>query len=1620
MLRIDGSRLISFLLVAIFSGCLGAPLASASEDLNFGEVTNIEILGGGKTQPSVQVIEETAGGLTLEFELPSLRSQSMDFEGASYQALEIEGGGEAGHAGEPLLPTFSRFIQVPAESGITIEVLSTDTRVIKHILPLPVQPAEADGFTKDEAIYAGQDYGSTPLAQVGGPVIARDLRLVPVTFSPVRCNPSSRSIEVAGRITVQVTFDGQDGRNVKQGHHRTLSRSFDQMYRHLVVNYGGARVDQTVGLGSYVIICPDDAEAVQTLQPLVEWRARKGYDVTLVTTAETGISANEIRAWLINAYETWENPPEYIALVGDTGGSIAIPHFSQSGGPTDHDYCQLDGDDLLADAHVGRISVTSIDELELYVDKIVNYESNPTQGDAGWRSRACVVGDPSSSGPTTIQSMQWLKDRLLDWGYSRVDTVFSSPFVTLMRYSLENGVGVFAYRGYWGMSGWDTGDIHSLQNDHMLPYCVNLTCGTGTFNSGEAISEAWIRAGVVGSPTGGIASIGTATIFTHTRYNNCMNYGVWRAIFWEDNFHFGASLTRGKYELYLNYQEWDPVGARDFTHWNNLMGDPGGEMWTNTPQSMAVSHDTEIALGTNVIRVQATSGGYPLAGVYVHLWRDGDVQMGAYTGPDGFAEIPFGAQATGDVYLTGSKHDYAPYLATLTVVDPDQYVTYESHVIDDDDLGDSSGNSDGQANPLEVIELPVQVRNAGFLLADDVIGTLSTNDPYVTIHDNSETFGSIGGGASAWSAEDYDISIAAGAPDGHQISLGLTLASGAADWYSIIQFPIAAAAFDFGGYTTGGFGEQIDPGESGTIAVTLVNGGSASGQDVTATLLSASTWVQVTDDDGSFGEILPGGSATNSARPFGIDVSPGCFNGHLAPMSLLIDFSGGARDTVHFVIEVSTHSTTDPTGPCEYGYFAFDNGDTGYPEAPTYEWVEIASNQGGPGTSLGLSDFGFGQDDVITVDLPFTFTYYGETFTRASICSNGWLCMGSTWLVNYRNWNIPCAGAPPYLIAPMWDNLQQDGNDQVYHWYDADNHRYIVQWSRLENNYSGSAISNFEAILYDQEYYPTETGDGAILFQYETFNNPDALQHYSTIGIQNGDNSTGVMYGYFNSYNAGAAPISSGTAIQFVPVANVPRGTLTGNVVSLTAGGAPLEGAEVRIVESGHTFVTGADGGYEGVVPTGTYTLVADHQSFQADTAYGVPIIEDQVTTRSFALTDNVGPLFSGTTQLQNTGDEQGPYVVQTTVSEFSGIDELSLHYRTLITEWTSVPMTDLGGGFYQGEIPGHPMNSTVFYYLYGLDIGGNESFDPPDAPDDLYQFYVLMPVVANEFEDGAGDWVHEEVTGSYFVDQWHLSTQRNHTAEGTTAWKFGDEAGGDYSSFSDGALMTPAFELSSNATVRFWHWMDAEISVSYPDYAYDGGVVEVSVDGGPWTQLTPEDGYPYLIRERMNPGPFPQNTPVFSGTHDWEEETIQLVGLTGTIQIRFRFGSDSDGEAEGWYVDDVLILGTQPDFSDGQELPLLPAQVGLHQNRPNPFRAGSGTTLIQFDLPTSQPVRLQILDVSGRLVRSLLDGPTASGFHAVRWDGHNERGEQVDSGVYFYVLTTRREEAARQILLLR
>lgn len=93
---------------------------------------------------------------------------------------------------------------------------------------------------------------------------------------------------------------------------------------------------------------------------------------------------------------------------------------------------------------------------------------------------------------------------------------------------------------------------------------------------------------------------------------------------------------------------------------------------------------------------------------------------------------------------------------------------------------------------------------------------------------------------------------------------------------------------------------------------------------------------------------------------------------------------------------------------------------------------------------------------------------------------------------------------------------------------------------------------------------------------------------------------------------------------------------------------------------------------------------------------------------------------------------------------------------------------------------------------------------------------------------------------------------------------------------------------------------------------------------------------------------------------------------------------------------------------------------LALHQNHPNPFNP---QTTILYDLPygdASERVQLVILDVAGRVVRRLVDEPQSGGAHHADWEGKDDGGQAVSSGVYFYVLDVGGERRTRKLVLLK
>ncbi len=178
----------------------------------------------------------------------------------------------------------------------------------------------------------------------------------------------------------------------------------------------------------------------------------------------------------------------------------------------------------------------------------------------------------------------------------------------------------------------------------------------------------------------------------------------------------------------------------------------------------------------------------------------------------------------------------------------------------------------------------------------------------------------------------------------------------------------------------------------------------------------------------------------------------------------------------------------------------------------------------------------------------------------------------------------------------------------------------------------------------------------------------------------------------------------------------------------------------------------------------------------------------------------------------------------------------------------------------------------------------------------------------------------------------------------------------------------------------------------------------------------TPLDGFPLVTKDAV------RGTPVVADIDKDGDVEIIAAGYDRTVYV-WNLNAHYDKTKAPWpmfhaNVNRNAVYGFE--VATGVTNPAPRAvSFGLEQNYPNPFNP---TTTIAFDLAAgpSRAVSLVIYDVTGARVRTLATGSLAGGHHSVAWDGRNDAGSAVGSGVYFYRLATAGHVMTRKMVLLK
>jgi hypothetical protein len=147
------------------------------------------------------------------------------------------------------------------------------------------------------------------------------------------------------------------------------------------------------------------------------------------------------------------------------------------------------------------------------------------------------------------------------------------------------------------------------------------------------------------------------------------------------------------------------------------------------------------------------------------------------------------------------------------------------------------------------------------------------------------------------------------------------------------------------------------------------------------------------------------------------------------------------------------------------------------------------------------------------------------------------------------------------------------------------------------------------------------------------------------------------------------------------------------------------------------------------------------------------------------------------------------------------------------------------------------------------------------------------------------------------------------------------------------------------------------------------------------------------------------------SGSFVFTPDTTQ----SGTYNVTFKATDIKSA------VDSEVVQITVTDFNDVREIhgsdEARPSQFSLSQNYPNPFNP---ITNFQFTLPKSVHVKIEIFNIVGQKVKTLMDQDMKPGVYQADWDGKDESGNPVSTGVYFYKVQAGDFSDMKKMVLLK
>ena len=830
------------------------------------------------------VTEKSENSFKIINQLNLINTNKIKTENGEFVKLTVPYYSSNSEIGSPELPSLKKLISVPNDAEINIEIIHKESKKVKlsefgiNQYILPRQPSISKESTADEIVFHinNKIYKEDRFFQdniVSTELLGkmREVQLARIIISPFSYNPLKQELEIITSLEIKVSFTNASEENNQMFY----SAEFEHLYKKCI-NYLPPSPEDIITTYPVKYVIISDPLFQTPLQPLIEWKTKKGFHVVESYTNDpnVGTTTASIKSYVQGLYDnaTVNDPaPTYLLLVGDVS---QIPSFSGNSGShiSDLYYCEFDGGgDFYPEMYYGRFSANTVDEVEHQVEKTLTHEKYLFSDPNFLDDIVLVAGVDANYAPTYGNGqINYATDNYFNIAHNLTihnylygsGTPITSDMAQASASIISNvseGTGLANYTAHCGSNGWgdpsfNTGDVASLQNYDEYGLVISNCCLPNKFDEPVCFGEALLRAdnkgalGHIGASNNTYWdedywwSVGnTSNISANPTYSGT-GLGAYDCWMHENGEHQNDWFITQAQILHAGNLAVTEAGGAEQYYWEiyHLMGDPSLMPYVGIPTSLNVSHNAILPTGASSFVVNSEENSY------VALSMNGILLDAQLCDASGVVNLNFSPISNvGNIDIVVTKQFKQPYISTIQATSPNgPYVNVTNNFITD-----INGNNNSLADYSETVNLDVDLFNLGGGSSQNLNLVLSSTDQYITIIDSLETVSSINSNQTITTTNAFIFQIADLVPDQHVAIFQLNISDNQGNiWNSNINVTLNSPILNHISFTVndlilGNGNGKLDAGENLELIVEVNNTGHADAYNLTANLSSLSSYI---------------------------------------------------------------------------------------------------------------------------------------------------------------------------------------------------------------------------------------------------------------------------------------------------------------------------------------------------------------------------------------------------------------------------------------------------------------------------------------------------------------------------------------------------------------------------------------------------------------------------------------------------------------------------------------------------------------------------------------------------------------------------------------------------------